>query len=47
MHTAQPTALAAFLPWGGSQGAGRMTRCKDNNGIVICKNKFKKIIILK
>ena len=31
MRTAQLNALAAFLPWGGSKGAGRMTRCKDNH----------------
>jgi len=29
MYTAQLTALAAFLPWGGSQGAGHMTQHKD------------------
>lgn len=25
----QPRTLAAFLPWGSSEGAGRVSRCKN------------------
>jgi len=27
----QPLTLAAFLPWGSSEGAGYVSRCKNNN----------------
>jgi hypothetical protein len=27
----QPLTLAAFLPWGSSEGAGRVSRRKDNS----------------
>jgi len=27
----QPLTLAAFLPWGSSEGAGRVSQCKNKN----------------
>ncbi len=45
MRTAQLNALAAFLPWGGSKGAGRMTRCKDNHAFQFYNVLRKKFII--
>ena len=35
-HTAQLPTLAAFPPWGGSEGAGRVSRRKFNYAFWLC-----------
>ena len=40
-RTAQPSILAAFLPWGGSTGAGRIRLAGAKVSVFFLKNKKK------